>query len=99
MFLSVGHVWAVFLVCKYTNRENCCRTFCTSPCHRDENGRYCCWPDVTVRSDYRYVMHNSPAINYKLSCFTSGDTVDCSSVWTDNAIIFVLLTTHPGNIS
>ena len=56
--------------------EDCCSIFRTSPNHHDENGcRCCCWPDVTVCTDYRYVMHNLPAINYKLSCFTSDDTV------------------------
>jgi len=77
MCLSVGHVRAVFRVSKYTNREDCCSIFRTSPCHHDEYGRRRrrCWPDVTVCTDYRYVMHNLPAINYKLSCFTPDNTV------------------------
>jgi hypothetical protein len=34
-----------------------------------------------VRTDYRYVMHNLPAINYKLSCFTSDDTVQTAVLY------------------
>jgi hypothetical protein len=62
MFVSVGHVRAVFIVCKYNNREESSSTFRSTPSHHDENGRCCFWPDVTVRTDYRYVMHSLSAI-------------------------------------
>ena len=58
-------VWGMsrLFLCESWGLFQSSRSSRTSPSHHDEEGRRssCCWPDVTVRKDYRYVMHNLPA--------------------------------------